>query len=107
MKKLLLILLFLILLIPQALFALSLDEAKSKGMVGETPSGYLAAITSTPEVSALLKDINGKRKAMYQDIAKKNGTQLNAVEQLAGKKAIEKTPAGQFVQDGSGKWVKK
>jgi len=31
---------------------------------------------------------------------------LQAVEQLAGKKAMEKTPAGQYIDDGSG-WKKK
>lgn len=87
-------------------FALELGDAKARGLVGEQPSGYLAAVgISTPEIAALVNDINKKRKAAYEEIAKRNGTPLDAVEQLAGQKAIEKTPAGQFVRSASGDWV--
>jgi len=87
-------------------FALELGDAKARGLVGEQPSGYLAAVgVATPEIAALVNDINKKRKAAYEEIAKRNGTPLDAVEQLAGKKAIEKTPAGQFVRSTSGEWV--
>jgi uncharacterized protein YdbL (DUF1318 family) len=88
-------------------FSLELDAAKSSGLVGEQPSGYLAAVgTPTPEVTALVNDINAKRKAAYGEIAQRNGTALNAVEQLAGKKAIEKTPSGQYVRLPSGEWTR-
>ena len=80
--------------------ALDLRQAKSEGLVGETPGGYLAAVNS------LINDINSRRKAAYQNIAKKNGTPLSTVEQLAGKKAIDETPAGQYVLVG-GNWVRK
>ena len=39
-------------------------------------------------------------------IAKKNGTSLSAVEALAGKKAMAKTPTGQYIKVGK-KWKKK
>lgn len=87
-------------------FALGLGEAKSGGLVGETSSGYLAAIKPSSEVDALVADINGKRKAQYKKIAEKNSISLQAVEVRAGKKAIEKTPAGEFVNSGGG-WQKK
>lgn len=88
-------------------FCLDLGAAKTDGLVGEQPDGYLAAVnTATPEVAALIKDINEKRKAVYSDIAQRNGTAINAVEQLAGKKAIEKTPAGQYVRMPGGEWIK-
>ena len=87
-------------------FALELGDAKERGLVGEQPNGYLAAVgVATPEIAALISDINKKRKAAYAEIAKRNGTALDAVEQLAGKKAIEKTPSGQFVRNESGEWV--
>ena len=90
-------------------FAESLDEAKSKGLVGETQSGYLAAVNPapSPSIAALVADINAKRKEQYFSIAQKNGTPLSAVEALAAKKAIDATPAGQFVQSPSGTWSKK
>jgi uncharacterized protein YdbL (DUF1318 family) len=95
-------------LIPVAAYALSLDEAKSNGMVGEKGDGYLGAVAAAPsaEVEALVGDINGKRRAKYLEIAKQNGTEPRSVESIAGKKAIENTPAGQFVM-GAGGWAKK
>jgi hypothetical protein len=88
-------------------FALSLDEAKSKGLLGEQPDGYLGIVnTPTPELNSLKNNINQQRQALYQDIAKKNGTEISAVEQLAGKKAIEKAPPGTYVKSTDGQWQK-
>ena len=94
------------LLLCQPAFALELSDAKSQGLVGETPTGYLEVVKANPEADKLIKEINAKRKTHYQEIAKKNKTPLNAVEKLAGQKAMEKTPAGQYVKVG-GKWQKK
>jgi len=86
--------------------ALELGDAKSRGLVGETNTGYIAALKSSPEVDALVADINSQRRAHYQQIADKNGISLRAVEARAGLKAIEKTPEGEFVNTGAG-WQKK
>lgn len=66
--------------------ALDLGQAKSQGMVKETPSGYLAPVKSNDEVKALVNKINAARKAEYQKIANKRGVPLNAVEKQAGQK---------------------
>ncbi|MGE4408255.1 DUF1318 domain-containing protein, partial [Pseudomonas sp.] len=39
-------------------------------------------------------------------VAKQNGISVGDVEAIAGKKAIEKTPAGQIIQL-NGNWVRK
>ena len=93
---------------PVVAFALSLDEAKSGGMVGEKGDGYLGAVATTPsaDVTALVGDINGKRRAKYLEIAKQNRTDPRSVESIAGKKAVDNTPAGQFVMGAAG-WTKK
>jgi len=83
---------------PAPAFALSLEEAKTQGLVGELSNGYLGVVSDSPEVQALVQDINAKRKVQYQTIAKRNGTPLDEVEQLAGKKAIEKTSSGNFIK---------
>ena len=90
-------------------WAISLDVAKSQGLVGEMTSGYLGAVSSSApaDVAALVSDINAKRRAKYAEIAAKNGTSLSAVEALAGKKAIEETAPGNFVQASSGAWQRK
>lgn len=96
-----------LMLATQSVFALDLQTAKQQGLVGETPGGYLEAVeTPNAEVKALLDSINNQRKQKYQDIAARNNTSLQAVEQLAGKKAIEKSDAGSFVKAG-GVWQKK
>ena len=85
-------------------FSLTLGEAKSQGLVGEQPNGMLGVVrNSTPELVSLVKDINHKRKAAYEEIAQRNGTDINVIQQLAGKKAIAKTPVGQFVKS-AGQW---
>lgn len=87
--------------------ALDLQTAKSQGLVGETPSGYLAPVSaSNTEAAKLVKSINQKRKKQYKEIAERNKTSLQAVEQLAGKKALQKTPPGQFILV-NGAWKKK
>ena len=99
--------LFLALLFSPGLWALELHDAKNQGLVGETLGGYLAPVGSvTPEISALVSSVNSQRKAEYQRIAQQNNIALKDVEALAGKKAIEKTPAGQYV-NVTGQWQKK
>ena len=88
-------------------WALSLDEAKAKGFVGEKPDGYLGVISGGGDAQALANDINQKRRQAYQDIANRNKTNLKDVETLAGQKAIENTKPGLMIQSPSGQWMKK
>ena len=88
-------------------FALSLEEAKQQGLVGEQPDGYLGARSGDGAVAALVADINAKRKEQYKQIAAKNGTPVGAVEALAGTKAIDKTDKGMYVRSKDGTWIKK
>ena len=97
MKKTVTFIILCLLLICQPAIAIDLQTAKAQGLVGETSSGYLAPVKATDKAKKLVSDINKKRKEHYRKIAKNNNTPLNAVEQLAGKKAIAKTPAGQFI----------
>ena len=96
-----------LLLITQPAYAVDLQTAKSQGLVGETPAGYLSAVTSpSAETKALIESVNLKRKQKYQEIAASNKTSLQTVEQLAGKKAIEKSRPGSYIKQG-GSWQKK
>jgi len=90
-------------------WAMSLQDAKAQGLVGEQANGYLGLVKSaaSAEVKTLMNEVNVKRKKEYQDIARRNKTELSVVEALAGKKAIEMTPSGQYVKPPSGQWVKK
>lgn len=90
-------------------WGLTLEEAKTQGMVGEKPSGYLGVVAprASAEAQALVDDINQKRRQTYEDIARRNATKLEAVEMMAGETAIKSTKPGNFVQLPSGQWVKK
>jgi uncharacterized protein YdbL (DUF1318 family) len=92
---------------PATSMAIELQDAKTQLLVGEKADGYLGVIKSSPEVNALVSRINKARRQHYEDIARRNGTSVDVVEKLAGKKAIEKTPSGQYVQLPPGSWVKK
>jgi uncharacterized protein len=88
-------------------FGISVEEAKTKGLVGEKPNGYLGVVNpSAPEAQVLTNEVNEKRRQAYEDIAKRNRTQLDAVEALAGEKAIQNTKPGYFVE-GPGGWTRK
>jgi uncharacterized protein YdbL (DUF1318 family) len=87
-------------------FAIGLDEAKDKGLVGEKGNGYLGVVIVQKDAQGLVADINAKRKAVYVELAAKNGITLQQVEKLAAKKAYDKTSTGHYLWVGN-QWVKK
>lgn len=88
----------------QGAWAVSLDEAKASGWVGERYTGYLGIVSNKDKVIALVKDVNNKRKLKYGKLAVDNGIPLEEVEKLAGKKVISKTKPGHYIDQGNG-WV--
>jgi uncharacterized protein YdbL (DUF1318 family) len=85
-----------------------LADAKRAGTVGERPDGYLGVVgNASPQVTALVQDINGKRRKQYQAIANKRGTSVAAVAALAGAKLVENAAPGEYVMTSSGNWVRK
>ena len=90
-------------------FAQSMDQAKASGQIGEQPDGYLGIVdTAAPTaVRQMVEDVNLKRRERYRGIASKNGTNLQAVEALTGKKLVEEAPTGQYVRLPDGRWVRK
>ncbi|WP_394203619.1 YdbL family protein [Shewanella waksmanii] len=87
--------------------AMSLQDAKTQGFVGEQTNGYLGIVKSSPEAQQLIKSVNAKRKAQYQKIATKNGIKTQDVAKLAAEKAIKASKKGHYIQTPSGKWIKK
>ena len=86
--------------------ALSLDEAKQKGLVGENDNGYLGLVVNDTDAKILVADINTKRKSVYIKLAAENGITLQQVEKLAAKKGYDKTLSGHYLLV-EGQWVKK
>jgi hypothetical protein len=87
--------------------ALDLHGARSSGLVGEKTDGYVAAINSTPEVKALVADVNAKRKQEYARISKQNGQPVDVVAKLAAQEIITKLDPGSSYQGPDGSWKKR
>ncbi len=89
--------------------AQTLDQSKAAGQIGEQPDGYVGIVDSSapPAVRQMVDEVNLKRRERYRGIASKNGTNLQAVEALTGKKLIEDAPSGQYVRLPDGRWVRK
>lgn len=88
--------------------ALDLDTARAQGLVGERSDGFVGAVSAAPsaDVTALVSEVNAKRRAAYAEIAKKNGTAPEAVAALSAQKLIERAPAGQWIFE-KGSWMQK
>lgn len=81
MKQLIRVALFGLVLMTGAVQAAPLDDARNAGHIVELATGYVEAKASAPAaVKALAEDVNKRRKAAYERIAKKNGI---TVEQVA------------------------
>ena len=87
--------------------ALTLDEARSQGRVGETLTGFIAPITHDKETLALVDRINKARTESYQQLAARNNIAVDDVAKMAGQKLVERAKSGDYVQGINGKWLKK
>lgn len=63
--------------------------------------------SATDDDRILIAEENAKRMKRFRDIAKENGTTLEAVQKRYAAKMREKIPAGAWYQDDSGKWLQK
>ncbi|TWI57391.1 hypothetical protein IQ22_00607 [Pseudomonas duriflava] len=84
----------------------ALGSAKAAGQLGEQPNGYLGIVSGGGQAKEIATLINNARRAEYKRLAQQNGIQLGDVEAIAGKKALDKTPSGQYIQL-NGKWIRK
>ncbi|AKA37282.1 YdbL family protein [Yersinia ruckeri] len=88
-------------------WALSLDQAKQQGRVGETLSGYLAPIKKDTETLALVAQINAAREVKYQEVARSNHVPTDEVAKLAGQKLVNRAASGEFVRGINGQWIQR
>lgn len=87
--------------------ALDLPQARTTGQVGEKLDGYIAAITNTPEVQALVSEVNTKRKQEYAKISQQKGQPVDVVAKLAFQQIVSQLPAGSSYQAPDGSWKKR
>jgi uncharacterized protein len=82
------------------------QSARSEGLIGEMPTGYIGFVSPpTAAVKALVDDINIKRKAVYTEQAQANGA---TVEEFAFRTACrlikEKMVPGEKYQAPDRSW---
>lgn len=89
--------------------AVTLDEAKAQGLVGEQMDGYIGAVVPNPsaEVRALITTTNDGRGKVYADLAQRNSITIEAVGILSAEKLRASAASGEYVQLESGQWQRK
>ncbi|MEQ9720852.1 YdbL family protein [Yersinia alsatica] len=95
------------LLFSSGVLALTLEQAKQQGRVGETLSGYLAPVKKDAETLALVEQINIARAEKYQEVAQKNHISTEDVAKLAGQKLVNRAAAGEYVRGINGQWMQR
>ncbi|EKT6399390.1 YdbL family protein [Salmonella enterica subsp. enterica serovar Chester] len=107
MKKYLILWVLTLSLLTPSVWALTLDEARTQGRVGETLNGYLVALKNDAETQKLVLDINHARRASYQQLADSNHLPVDEVAKMAGQKLVGRARPGEYVQGINGKWMRK
>ncbi|EBP3214097.1 YdbL family protein [Salmonella enterica subsp. indica] len=107
MKKYLMLWVLTLSLLTPSVWALTLDEARTQGRVGETLNGYLVALKNDADTQKLVLDINRARRASYQQLADSNHLPVDEVAKMAGQKLVERARPGEYVQGINGKWIRK
>ncbi|HGJ5875474.1 MAG TPA: YdbL family protein [Arsenophonus sp.] len=110
MKKYILPVLLILISLVVSFSALNLPvtEVKQPGLVGETLSGYLAAVVkNNAEVDSLVNSINHAREQKYAEIAQNNQLKTEQVAKIAGQKLIDGAKKGEYVLGINGRWIQK
>ncbi|ESE84776.1 YdbL family protein [Salmonella enterica] len=107
MKKTLMLWVLTLSLLTPSVWALTLNEARTQGRVGETLNGYLVALKNDADTQKLVLDINRARRASYQQLADSNHLPVDEVAKMAGQKLVERARPGEYVQGINGKWIRK
>lgn len=95
--------------LPALALALTLDEAKAQGLVGERADGFVAAVAASPapDVQALVEATNDGRRKVYAELAERNGITPQAVATLSAEKLRGAAAPGEYLQNAAGQWQRK
>lgn len=95
---------------PAPALAAPLDAPRAAGIVGERYDG-LAVIRDESRADSnlrtLVRDINDKRRALYEQEAQKQDAPLSAVAKIYAKTIYDKAPAGWWFLGQDGTWAQK
>ena len=81
------------------------QAARTAGLVGEQPDGYLGIVgAATPELRALVNNINIQRKAKYTQQSAATGATVEQFAFTSGCNLILKTVPGEKYKAPDGSW---
>lgn len=80
---------------------------KNKGIVGENNKGYLAYISANKKGTALVNAENADRKQVYENIARKIKSNVEAVGERRAAQIAKNGIKGHWYQNRNGQWSKK
>lgn len=103
------LLLITLLAVSSTAFAITLQEAKEQGLVGEQRDGFVGFVVATvpADLQALVQQVNAERRARYEEIARENGITLTQVAAVAYERAVQATQSGHYIQNAAGQWIRK
>ena len=84
-----------------------IKELKAQGFVGEDNKGYLQFVGGKQAKPGVVAAENKDRQTVYAAIAKQQGTTAELVGQRRALQIAKRASKGEWVQDSSGKWLKK
>ena len=85
--------------------AQTLDELRATGKIGERYDGFAAA--RDPAMADMVKDINAKRREIYEAQAKKQGVAVDQVGIVYAGELLEKLPSGTWFFTPDNEWRRK
>ena len=80
---------------------------KDKGLVGENNKGFLEFVSQQKEKPEIVTAENNDRAAVYEAIAKQQGTTVELVGKHRAIQIAAKAKPGEWLQDANGKWYQK
>ena len=94
-------------LFPVAAGAQSLNALRASGAVGEGYDGLARVRKAGGGARSVVDAVNAKRRAIYAERAKEQGTTADQVGRVYARQILTKAPAGTWFLKESGKWVRK
>ncbi len=94
-------------LFPVGAGAQSLNALRASGAVGEGYDGFARVRKAGGGARSVVDAVNAKRRAIYGERAKEQGTTADQVGRVYAMQILGKAPAGTWFLKESGKWVRK
>lgn len=90
-------------------WAQSLDELRSQGVVGERYDGMLVVRDggAPASVKSFVDETNAKRRSIYERRAAEQSVPVDQVGGVYAKEIMGKAPGGTWFLDASGNWTQK